>query len=336
MKLQEIDLNTQLSRPYKKIHLDLSCLETLEEVKVLPTWKVTDPEHYRNLRQKEETFVVNPLCLIQVQTQITNLMRCTLINWINETCNDMLLKRETFHLSVNIIDRFLSLVKISKKSFQLVGISALFLACKIEEIYSPRIRDFSAASGESCPMAAIVDMEKKLLKSMNWKILPSTLYSWSNWLMTEWDNYNSEIPVRFKQSCKTSYKLFRQIVGIVDAVVLDDYHLRFRRSALAAGAIYLVIHRESCTQEYSSILTSCFEYWLECTLNINHIESLNPVIDYLRQFLGLTISYELPKAKDLVPKEALISHYEDFLAYQTYTVEALPFVKAKLSSRCKF
>jgi hypothetical protein len=57
-------------------------------------------------------------------------------------------------------------------------------------------------------------------------------------------------------------------------------------------------------------------------------------MEYLRGFLGLGISYELPKAKEIVPNDALISHYEDFLAYQTYTAEALPFVKAKLAARC--
>ena len=83
-----------------------------------------------------------------------------------ETCNDLLLKRETFHLSINIIDRYLSLVKISRKNFQLVGVTALFIASKIEEIYSPRISDFSAASGNSYSLAALVEMEKKILKTL--------------------------------------------------------------------------------------------------------------------------------------------------------------------------
>ena len=154
--------------------------------------------------------------------------------------------------------------------------------------------------------------------------------------MTEWDLYNCKVPIKFKLSCENSYKLYRQTLGIIDAALLDDFHLRFRRSTLAAGVIYLVLHRESCTQEFSSLLLPNFENWLQGTLGIHKLEALTPVIEYLRQFLGLKISYELPKAKDLVPKESLVSHYEDFLAYQTYTTEALPFVKAKACARCKF
>ena len=336
MKLKEINPNTDISRPYKKIHLDLACNEHLGTEKESSTWRVSDTENYKSLCQKEETFIINPLYLTQVQTQIAGSMRSTLLNWIMETCNDLLLKRETFHISACIIDKYLSLVKVSRKNFQLLGISSLFIASKIEEIYSPRLSDFSAASGDSCSPVRIIEMEKKILKSLNWRILPATIFSWCNWLMTEWDIYNSDIPIRFKQPSENSYKLYRQILGIIDAVLLDDYYLRYRRCALAAGVIYLVLHRESCTKNYSNNLLPCFEIWLYSTLKITKLEHLNPAIDYLRQFLGLAISYDLPKAKDLVPKDHLISHYEDFLAYQPYTTEILPFVKGRVIARCKF
>jgi G1/S-specific cyclin-E1 len=332
MKLQELDLNAEISRPYKKVHLDLKCNESLESDVI----RSKTSEMYYYLHLKEETFIINPLYLVQVQIQITGLMRTTLLNWLMETCNDLLLKRETFHLSVSIIDKYLSSVKISRKTFQLLGVSALFIASKIEEIYSPRISDFEAATGDSCSMAAIVEMEKKLLKSLNWRILPVTMFNWCNWMMTEWDNYDTQVPLKFKYPCESSYRLYRQVIGIIDAVVLDDYHLRYKRSALTAGVIYLVLHREACTQLFSASLIPSYESWLEYTLGIGKLDSLNPVIEYLRQFLGLAISYELPKAKDLVPKDELVSHYEDFLAYQTYTTEVLPFVKARLLSRYKF
>ena len=336
MKLREIDLNTTLSRPYKKIHLDLTCTESLSSPSEIPAWRVSDPDNYLTLCQKEDRFTINPLYLSQVQNQITPAMRCTLINWTAETSNDLLLKRETFQLSVCIIDKYLSSVKILRKNFQLVGISALFLASKTEEVYSPRVTDFSAASGNSCSMAGILKMERKLLTSLSWRILPATLFSWCTWLMTEWDNYNSEVPFRFKQPSEASYKLYRQVLGILDAALLDHCHLRYRKSALAAAGIYLVLHRESCTGEFSHLLLPCFEVWLECTLKVKKLESLGPAVEYLKQFLGLDILYDLPKAKDLVPRESLVSHYEDFLAYQTYTTEAMPFVKARLLARCKF
>ena len=35
-------------------------------------------------------------------------MRAILIDWMMEVCSDYLFKRETFHLSVNFVDRYLS------------------------------------------------------------------------------------------------------------------------------------------------------------------------------------------------------------------------------------
>ena len=335
MKLREINLNEPLCKPYKRIHLDLTCIETIEKSSPNYNWKASDLDNFTNLRQKEEDFVINPLHLIQVQSQITSAMRSTLLNWLMETSNDLLLKRETFHMSISIVDRFLSLSKISKKGFQLLGISALFISSKAEEISVPRISDFAAATGDYCTGSEIVLMEKRILSTLSWKIFPSTLSAWSNWLMTEWDSFNSDVPIKLKQSCKNAYRLFRQVFGIIDAVALDEVHLRYRKSALAAGTIYLVLQRESCTQEFASALPSCFEYWLQNTLCIQKLESLNPAIEYLQQFLALNISYELPKAKDVLPKENLIASFEDFLAYQTYTNETLPFVKAKVLARCK-
>lgn len=335
MKLREINLNEPLSKPYKRIHLDVTCIEKIENNSINYNWKASDLDNFTNLLQKEENFVINPQHIIQVQSQITSPIRCTLANWLMETCNDLLLKRETFHMSINLVDRFLSLSKISKKCFQLLGISALFISSKAEEISVPHISDFAAATGDYCTISQIITMEKKILNTLSWKIFPSTLSAWSNWLMTEWDSFDSAIPIKLKHSCKNAYRLFRQVFGILDAVALDDFHLRFKKYALAAGTIYLVLQRESCTQDYASALTKCFEYWLENTLSIRGLGNLNSVIEYLQQFLALEISYELPRAKDIVPKENLIANFEDFLAYQTYTNETLPFVKAKILARCK-
>jgi cyclin B len=41
---------------------------------------------------------------------------------------------ETLYLTVNIIDRYLSIRSVTRKELQLVGISAMFIASKYEEI----------------------------------------------------------------------------------------------------------------------------------------------------------------------------------------------------------
>ena len=51
-------------------------------------------------------------------------------------CDDFRLTQQTFQLAVSYVDRFLSLMSISKSNFQLLGITALFIAIKVEETSS--------------------------------------------------------------------------------------------------------------------------------------------------------------------------------------------------------
>ncbi len=48
---------------------------------------------------------------------------------------------ETLFLTVNIIDRFLALQAVVRKKLQLVGVIAMLLACKYEEVCVPAVDD---------------------------------------------------------------------------------------------------------------------------------------------------------------------------------------------------
>lgn len=67
------------------------------------------------------------------QTQVTWIMRAILFDWMMEVCMEFTLKRETFHYSLNYVDRYLSSVpNIQKWELQLVGVTAMYIASKVE------------------------------------------------------------------------------------------------------------------------------------------------------------------------------------------------------------
>ena len=49
---------------------------------------------------------------------------------------------ETLFLAVNIIDRYLSIVNINRRNLQLVGVTAMQIAGKYEEIYPPNVTEY--------------------------------------------------------------------------------------------------------------------------------------------------------------------------------------------------
>ena len=79
---------------------------------------------------------------MSTQTDINDKMRAILIDWLVEVHLKFKLMPETLYLTVNLIDRFLSKKPVTRKNLQLVGVTAMLVASKYEEIWAPEVRDF--------------------------------------------------------------------------------------------------------------------------------------------------------------------------------------------------
>ena len=76
------------------------------------------------------------------QNEVTWKMRGILVDWLVEIHTKFRLLPETIFLAVNIIDRFLSQRVVSLVKLQLVGVTALFVASKYEEVVCPSVSNF--------------------------------------------------------------------------------------------------------------------------------------------------------------------------------------------------
>ena len=74
------------------------------------------------------------------QTDINQKMRAILIDWLVEVHLKFKLYPETLYLTINLIDRFLEKKLVLRSKLQLVGVTAMLLASKYEEIYAPEVR----------------------------------------------------------------------------------------------------------------------------------------------------------------------------------------------------
>ena len=76
------------------------------------------------------------------QTQVNENVRAILVDWILNVHAKFKLLPETLFITINLIDRFMSQHRIEKEEVQLLGVSAMLIATKYEEIYTPTVKDF--------------------------------------------------------------------------------------------------------------------------------------------------------------------------------------------------
>lgn len=69
-------------------------------------------------------------------------MRMILVGWLIEVHLKFKLLPETLFLTVNLIDRYCEKKYVQRTNYQLLGVTAMLIASKYEEIYAPEIRDF--------------------------------------------------------------------------------------------------------------------------------------------------------------------------------------------------
>ncbi|XP_067838243.1 G2/mitotic-specific cyclin-B1-like isoform X2 [Heptranchias perlo] len=123
---------------------------------------------YKYLRQLEREQAVRPNYL--VGQEITGAMRAILIDWLVQVQIKFRLLPETMYLTVSILDRFLQDNPVTKKNLQLVGVAAMFVASKYEEVYPPEIGDFVIITDDAYSSAQIRQMERCILKKLNFSL----------------------------------------------------------------------------------------------------------------------------------------------------------------------
>jgi len=110
------------------------------------------------------------------QRDINEKMRAILVDWLVEVHMKFRLVTETLYLCVNIIDRYCSLVPVPRSKLQLVGVTALLIACKYEEIYPPEVRDCVYITDKAYHRQEVLDMEQDILKLLHFKFTVPTAY----------------------------------------------------------------------------------------------------------------------------------------------------------------
>ncbi|XP_078066934.1 G1/S-specific cyclin-E1 isoform X1 [Mustelus asterias] len=229
-----------------------------------------------NILLKKEQLYLKDKDVLQKHPLLHPKMRTILLDWLMEVCEVYKLHRETFYLAQDYFDRFMATQQnVVKTRLQLIGISALFIAAKLEEIYPPKLHQFAYVTDGACTEEEILNMELVVLKALKWSLCPITVVSWLNIYMQVaylQENYEILIP-QYPQ------EMFVQVMELLDLCILDLKCLEFTYGVTAASALYHfssseLVHKVSGF-EWSE-LEGCVKWMVPFAMTLKEAGSIKP------------------------------------------------------------
>ncbi|EEC09606.1 G2/mitotic-specific cyclin A, putative [Ixodes scapularis] len=123
---------------------------------------------FRYYKEREVRFRTAPY--LERQPELSAAMRAILVDWMVEVQENFELNHETLYLGVKMVDRYLSLAPTPKTQLQLVGATALFLACKFDERLPPAVQDFLYICDDAYSRQELLAMEITMLKVLDFEL----------------------------------------------------------------------------------------------------------------------------------------------------------------------
>ncbi|XP_076611151.1 G1/S-specific cyclin-E2-like isoform X1 [Chaetodon auriga] len=179
---------------------------------------------------------------MQKHPRIQPRMRSVLLDWLIEVSEAYALHRQTFYLAQDYFDRFmLTQNNIGKEMLQLIGITCLFIASKMEEACPPKLSEMAYVTAGTCYEDEILQMELIILKALSWNLCPETAVSWLK-LYFQVASMNTSSDLLEPQFPQEAYI---QMTRLLDACILDIDSLDFQYRVLAASVLSHFIQEET-------------------------------------------------------------------------------------------
>ncbi|KAJ1294574.1 hypothetical protein BS78_01G155400 [Paspalum vaginatum] len=187
---------------------------------------------YSYLRSMEAQAKRRPAAdyIAAVQIDVTPNMRAILVDWLVEVAEEYKLVSDTLYLTVSYIDRFLSAKTLNRQRLQLLGVSAMLIASKYEEISPPNVEDFCYITDNTYTKREVVKMESDIL----------------NFLKFEMGNPTTKTFLRMfirsaQEDSKKNPSLSLEFLGsyLAELSLLDYGLLRFLPSLVAASVVFV-------------------------------------------------------------------------------------------------
>jgi len=203
----------------------LFCTEYVEEI-------------LQHLRAREKSDRVNPNYM-KIQIDLLPEYRFVLIEWMSEVYIKYCLTSETLFLAIQLVDQFLSIKPVSRVKLQLIGLTALLIACKFEELFSPEVKDFIYLCDNAYTREEVLRMERVMLTILGYNLaLANPLYFLR----------------RFSRAARSDAMTHTLSKYLSELTVSSYEMLKFLPSEVAAASVYIARKMRNVDSRWNSNL----------------------------------------------------------------------------------
>ncbi|KAJ2506668.1 Cyclin-A2 [Coemansia sp. RSA 2049] len=190
--------------------------------------------------------------------ELSGRMRPILVDWLMEVAADYRMHRQTLHLTVQYLDRFLAhtCLQIQPSMLQCYGTACLSVAMKMEEKHVPSLSELTDFSKDAFTFEQLKQAEFDVLEALGWHLAVPTAFEF---LCIAFQRAALHFPDQFADSTMvggpkpewhpsssptTVPRRFdaRQFIAAcdhIDALLHNQSSLRFSASEIAAACFYL-------------------------------------------------------------------------------------------------
>lgn len=176
------------------------------------------------LVEKQSTYSID-INYMSRQTEITLKMRAILIDWFVDVIVKFRMRFNTLFLAVHFLDQYLQNNHSTKADLQLVGVSVLMIASKMEEIYPPSSSKYEIICDHAYTNNQILKMEQHILLKLAFDLNPATMISLLDLLNTE---------------LKLQPLQYYFCIYMLENLLLEISSFKYSYLTLVLGTIYLV------------------------------------------------------------------------------------------------
>ncbi|KAG8180891.1 hypothetical protein JTE90_018390 [Oedothorax gibbosus] len=151
--------------------MDLYCCETENITRAYEDPVLNeDSRVFDNLLVIEDRYVLSSNYFKCVQNDLKPYMRTVVAEWMQEVCEEERCQDEVFPLAVNLLDRFLLIVRVNKSQLQLLGAVCLFLASKLRQSRPLTAERLCLYSDHSISVSQLINWELLVLNALKWDL----------------------------------------------------------------------------------------------------------------------------------------------------------------------